>query len=130
MLVQTYLRKGAFVPKCETKPQWIGMGSASKVFCVLTDGEYNPLKSAAIRLLASPKKCGDYLSRLVDRYPERMQKYTGHGKITKYRIFFSSAPAKEVADGEFTPEGMSPAEEEQAHQDISRRANYRRPDGN
>lgn len=130
MLVQTYLRKGAFVPKSETKPQWIGMGSASEVFCVLTDGERNPLKSAAIRLIASPKKCGDYLSRLVDRYPVRMQKYTGHGKITKYRIFFNPATAKEGAYGEFAPEGTSPAEEEQAHGDTSQPRNYRKPDGN
>jgi hypothetical protein len=130
MLEQTYLKKGAFVSKAETKPQWIGMGSASEVFCVLTDGERNPLKCAAIRLLTNPKKCGDYLSKLVDRYPERMQKYNGHGGRTKYRIFFNPMVAKEGGHGEFTPEEMHPALEEQAYKDNPRPRNYRKPDGN
>ena len=102
MLEQTYLKKGNFVSKSETKPQWIGMGSASQVFCILTDGDYNQLRTAAIKLLTSPKKCGDYLSRLVDRYPKRIKKYTGHGNITKYQIYFDPAVTKERSYGELT----------------------------
>jgi hypothetical protein len=129
MLEQTYLRKGAFVPKSETKPQWIGMGSASQVFCTLTDGDYNPLRSAAIKLLMSPKKCGDYLSRLVERYPKRIKKYTGHGNITKYRIYFDPTVAKERSYGGFTTAGEIYTQGKEQDQ-LPRCTNYERPDGN